>query len=148
MQAAHCNPVRGQFHGFEIVTMSCFNSSGKVTKLSSCLHRGRYFESLRQDLVASPDPSLRAVSVTTGVLGSFSTETARAGTKGQLDHISWHPPSEAAEALLTAGARRWREVHTPWYHHHRARNHFHLDAIEGSGNNVSHVKFFGAESLF
>lgn len=73
-----------------------------------------YFDSLRQDLVASPDASLRAITVTTGVLGSFNTDTARNGTKGMLDHMDWRPPDEAAIALLKAGARRWREVYTPW----------------------------------
>ena len=41
-----------------------------------------YFDSLRQDLAASKDPKLASVTITTGVLGSFVTETARAGTKG------------------------------------------------------------------
>ena len=45
------------------------------------------FDSLRQDLIASKDPALRSVTITTGVLGSFDTETAREGTKGLLDHI-------------------------------------------------------------
>ena len=54
--------------------------------------------------------------VTTGVLGSFNTDTAREGTKGLLDEglIVWHPPVVAAEGLLTAGARRWRQVFVPW----------------------------------
>jgi len=73
-----------------------------------------YFDSLRQDLVASTDEALRSVSITTGILGSFDTETARDGTAGQLDHMDWRPPSEAAVALLKAGARRWRDVYTPW----------------------------------
>lgn len=75
-----------------------------------------YFDSLRQDLVASSDPSLRQITVTTGVLGSFNTDTAREGTKGLLDDglIVWHPPAVAAEGLLTAGARRWRQVFVPW----------------------------------
>ena len=36
-----------------------------------------------KDLVASSDPALRGVGVTTGVLGSFDTPTARAATKGK-----------------------------------------------------------------
>jgi len=73
-----------------------------------------YFDSLRQDLVASPDPKLRSITVTTGILGSFDTDNARNGTKGVLDHMDWRPPSEAATALLSASARRWRDVYTPW----------------------------------
>jgi len=44
-----------------------------------------YFDSLRQDILASPDPKVRSIGITTGVLGAFSTETARAGTAGKLD---------------------------------------------------------------
>jgi short-subunit dehydrogenase involved in D-alanine esterification of teichoic acids len=44
-----------------------------------------YFDSLRQDILASPDPKVRSIRITTGVLGAFSTETARAGTAGKLD---------------------------------------------------------------
>lgn len=73
-----------------------------------------YFDSLRQDLIASPDEFLRGITVTTGILGSFNTDSARNGTKGMLDHMNWRPPDEAALALLKAGARRWRDVYTPW----------------------------------
>jgi short-subunit dehydrogenase len=74
-----------------------------------------YFDSLRHDLIASPDPSLARVTVTTGVLGSFDTETAREGTGGKLDSlVVWSPPADAASALLKAGARRWRTVYVPW----------------------------------
>ena len=47
-----------------------------------------YFDSLRQDLVASEDPGLRGVSITTGVLGSFDTETAREGTYSARTYTS------------------------------------------------------------
>lgn len=73
-----------------------------------------YFDSLRQDLMASQDPQLRAISITTGILGAFDTETAREGTKGLLDHMPWSPPGMAADALIMAGARRLREVYVPW----------------------------------
>merc|ERR1719321_155607 len=75
-----------------------------------------YFDSLRQDLVASQNAALRSVSVTTGVLGSFNTESARQGTKGLLDDglMTWHPPSDAADALIQGGALRWRTVFVPW----------------------------------
>lgn len=73
-----------------------------------------YFNSLRQDLILSPDPGLRNVSITTGILGSFDTDNARQSTQGILDNMDWRPPSEAAIALLTAGARGWNEVYTPW----------------------------------
>jgi NAD(P)-dependent dehydrogenase (short-subunit alcohol dehydrogenase family) len=74
-----------------------------------------YFDSLRQDLVASSDPSLQSISITTGILGSFDTETARAGTKGYLDQVvTWHQPAKAASALMQATARRLRDVYVPW----------------------------------
>lgn len=73
-----------------------------------------YFDSLRHDLEASPEASLRALTITQGVLGAFSTESARSATKGKADHLPWKPPSVAADALLCAAARRWREVFTPW----------------------------------
>jgi short-subunit dehydrogenase len=74
-----------------------------------------YFDSLRHDLVMSHNASLARVTVTTGVLGSFDTETAREGTGGKLDAlVTWSPPAVAASALLKAGARRWRTVYVPW----------------------------------
>jgi short-subunit dehydrogenase len=75
-----------------------------------------YFDSLRQDLIASPDKKLNSIGITTGVLGSFGTETARAGTAGKLDSglVQWADPSIAARDLLKAGARGWNTVYTPW----------------------------------
>jgi NAD(P)-dependent dehydrogenase (short-subunit alcohol dehydrogenase family) len=75
-----------------------------------------YFDSLRQDLVASPDPGLARVGITTGVLGSFDTPAARAATKGKLDEgaVAWHPPSQAASGLLLGCARGLRTVYVPW----------------------------------
>ena len=66
--------------------------------------------------MASPDAALRSVGVTTGVLGSFDTATAREGTAGLLDDgvVTWHPPADAAAALLKGAARGWRVVYTPW----------------------------------
>ena len=75
-----------------------------------------YFDSLRQDLMASKDGALHSIGITTGVLGSFGTETARAGTAGKLDSglVTWSPPELAARDLLKAGARGWNTVYTPW----------------------------------
>ena len=75
-----------------------------------------YFDSLRQDLMASSNPTLNNIGITTGVLGSFGTDTARAGTAGKLDSglVQWSDPSLAARDLLTAGARGWQTVYTPW----------------------------------
>jgi len=76
-----------------------------------------YFDSLRQDIIASPDPKVRSISITTGVLGAFATETAKAGTKGKLDDgmVPWNDPSVASHDLLKAGARKWQTVFTPWH---------------------------------
>jgi corticosteroid 11-beta-dehydrogenase isozyme 1 len=76
-----------------------------------------YFDSLRQDILASPDPKTRSIGITTGVLGAFSTETAKAGTAGKLDDgmVPWNDPRVASHDLLKAGARKWQTVFTPWH---------------------------------
>ena len=76
-----------------------------------------YFDSLRQDIMASTDPKVRSIGITTGVLGAFSTETARAGTAGKLDDgmVPWNDPSVASHDLIKAGAREWQTVYTPWH---------------------------------
>lgn len=73
-----------------------------------------YFDSLRQDLIASPDARLRNISVTTAVLGSYDTEKAREMVSEKLESIVWHPPADAAASIITAGARRSRVVYAPW----------------------------------
>mmetsp|Transcript_8106 Transcript_8106/g.20223 ORF Transcript_8106/g.20223 Transcript_8106/m.20223 type:complete len:325 (-) Transcript_8106:49-1023(-) len=75
-----------------------------------------YFDSLRQDLLASRNAGLHGVGITTAVLGSFGTESARTGTAKYLDEgiVQWWPPADAAEALLKAAARGWKTVYTPW----------------------------------
>jgi short-subunit dehydrogenase len=76
-----------------------------------------FFDSLRQDLLASTDENLRKIQITTGVLGSFGTENAleTAAMTMKDNAITWHAPSLAARDLLTAGARGYRTTFSPWH---------------------------------
>ena len=75
-----------------------------------------YFDSLRQDLVASNDTALQRVLITQGVLGAFTTESFKTGTAGRLDpnYVPQNHPSVAAWDLLKGGARGYQTIYTPW----------------------------------
>lgn len=73
-----------------------------------------FFDSLRHDLINSGSN----VSVTTVVLGSIDTESARKGTalpdgKPALPNVAWAPADECAAAIAKGGVLRTREVHYP-----------------------------------
>ena len=76
-----------------------------------------YFESLRQDLLASKDPQMRKIQITVAVLGSFNTKNARESAAVTMKNdaaVVWHPPALAANDLLVAGGRNHQTVYTPW----------------------------------
>ena len=109
-------PVLADNAGRIVVVSSAAGKMGlpRVAPYSASKHALHgYFDSLRHDLRASPLPGMRGVSVTLAVLGSFNTETARANTKGMLDHMKWNPPAMAARAIVAGAAARAREVFTP-----------------------------------
>lgn len=73
-----------------------------------------YFDSLRHDLINAGSN----VSVTTAVLGSIDTESARKGTAlpdgtPALPNVAWAPADECAAAIAKGGVLRTREVHYP-----------------------------------
>ena len=107
-------------HGGRIIAVgSGAGKSGfpRVAPYSSTKHAVfGYFDSLRQDLVESPDAALRRIQITQGVLGAFTTESFKVGTAGKLDprFIPQNDPSVAAWDLLKGGARGYQTIYTPW----------------------------------